>query len=351
MKKIVLCFLCMIMLFGCDDFNSLKDCEENKLELKNENSEKTSTDNIKESGIQIICSKVYKAENLTRKVFEKNGFPNPTMIHCFIGENKMDIGFIYDYELNLDKNERNQNYQKDLLGTPYIYYGSMSQLTETVYSVKGSYPHSWEDTIKKVSDEIDFYLVFNKDELYFVFGDRPIEELENIYPASFAKFISEYDEYFENCESCFTKRIWNVEIEHKPSNYAAGIRTDDYFESKGLWGPSAIDLFIGENNQFIGFIYLYDILATEEDILETPKDEFGNSYVYYGKMTKITDSIYNVKGDFMPSWRNQVPKVSEDIDFYVKLDYDKLFIIFDDCTMEELMYYDSQSFALFYKYY
>lgn len=352
MKKIIIMIMCLLMC-GCNNKDSVEISESvnEKEELKSENNAEISSDVIKKSNEQDRHSKVYKAGDLTKKLFEKYKFPNPTTIHCFIGEDKMNIGFVYNYDLNLSKEERNQEYPKDSAGNPYLYYGLMTQLSDSVYSVKGNYPVSWESSISKVSDEIDFFLVFKEDEMYFVFRNLPVEELKKISPSSFAKFISDYNEYFENCESCFSERIWNVEIEYnRPINYAAGVRTDDYFNSKGLMGPSAIDLFIGKDKQFLGFLYLYDISATEEDILEMPKDEFGNTYVYYGKMTKISDLIYSVKGDYISSWKNQVPRVSENVDFYLKLEYDKLFIIFDECTLEELIKYDSQSYATFYKY-
>ena len=134
MRKIIIMIMCLLMC-GCNNKDSVEISESvnEKEELKSENNAEISSDVIKKSNEQDRQSKVYKAGDLTKKLFEKYKFPNPTTIHCFIGEDKMNIGFVYNYDLNLSKEERNQEYPKDSAGNPYLYYGLMTQLSDSVH--------------------------------------------------------------------------------------------------------------------------------------------------------------------------------------------------------------------------
>lgn len=115
-----------------------------------------------------------------------------------------------------------------------------------------------------------------------------------------------------------------------------------------------INLFIGENNDHIGVLYLGGYYLTEEDLVtydyQFKSDEHGNIYVYYGKLNEIAENIYSCNGNYIPSLKYLENMISEDIDFYIIEKEDKLYFVFEDLSLEELENYSSELFATFHDY-
>lgn len=103
----------------------------------------------------------------------------------------------------------------------------------------------------------------------------------------------------------------------------------------GIPYPTYIDLFVGDNNEYIGFIYCIGI--------EDPKNpdyyavnsipyaaSDGTPYVYYGHMNKVARNLYAVDGTFyLPSMKRCDNKIADDIDFYVYIKDNKVYFIFE----------------------
>ena len=104
----------------------------------------------------------------------------------------------------------------------------------------------------------------------------------------------------------------------------------------GIPYPTYIDLFVGEDNEYIGFIYCigiedpknpdYDAVST---IPYAASD--GTPYVYYGHMNKVPRNLYAVDGTFyLPSMKRCDNKIADDIDFYVYIKGKKVYFIFEE---------------------
>ena len=115
--------------------------------------------------------------------------------------------------------------------------------------------------------------------------------------------------------------------------------------------PSTISLFIGENYDEIGFIYEYGLDLTNEDIdADMPKDKYGNKYLYFGKLKYCEENIYSGSGEVIPSWNILLCNVKENVDFYVVLNNDKFYLVFEDLPLEKLQNYTSDQYYIFNNY-
>lgn len=122
------------------------------------------------------------------------------------------------------------------------------------------------------------------------------------------------------------------------------------FNEIGLAAPTTINIFIGETNNEIGFIYENASIGSEE-AKTLNKDQFGNPYLYYGYLFKITDNIYISKGQFADSLGGFNNTVSDEIDFYLIQSNEKYYFCFEDLSIEELISYSNTSFATFCNFY
>lgn len=69
----------------------------------------------------------------------------------------------------------------------YIYVGELTELTDNVFSAKGSFLPSAELVKKPISDNIDFYLVFSDSKIYMCTENLLIDELINYQSDSYFK--------------------------------------------------------------------------------------------------------------------------------------------------------------------
>lgn len=123
----------------------------------------------------------------------------PSNIDIFIGEDRNEIGFIYEYgpvkkdgfiEYKVSEEEIN-SLKQDKYGNYYTYYSTLTKLSDNVYSSRGSYAGTWNSYERFVSDEVDFYIVRDKnnnEKFYFCFENLPLDDLEIYESAYFAKY-------------------------------------------------------------------------------------------------------------------------------------------------------------------
>ena len=107
---------------------------------------------------------------------------------------------------------------------------------------------------------------------------------------------------------------------------------DKQFNLLNIEYPHVIDTFIGEDNNYLGFIYLNECSDEEYEYIKTAthRNAEGTPYLYYGYMNHIKDNLYAVDGNYLfPTWNEHENIVAEDIDFYVYFEDDKLYFIFD----------------------
>lgn len=138
-----------------------------------------------------------------------------------------------------------------------------------------------------------------------------------------------------NEEENINKRCFS--ISYGVGNYDLKYELEKYFK----YVPSTVSIEITGSKKEIGFIYEYCINDIPNEFyfnekLDLKKDRFGNSYYYYGELTKISDenvaefSVYESKGSFISPWKDQERQVSDEVDFYVILDDEKLYISFSE---------------------
>lgn len=123
----------------------------------------------------------------------------PSNIDIFIGEDRNEIGFIYEYEpvkkdgfieYKVSEEEIN-SLKQDKYGNYYTYYGTLTKLSDNVYGSRGSYAGTWNGYERFVSDDVDFYIVRDKnnnEKFYFCFENLPLDDLEIYESAYFAKY-------------------------------------------------------------------------------------------------------------------------------------------------------------------
>ena len=134
-----------------------------------------------------------------------------------------------------------------------------------------------------------------------------------------------------------TENQWCFSISYGVGNHSLKYELEQYFK----YVPSTISIEITGDKKEIGFIYEYCIndMSDEEWLnfkKDLKKDRSGNFYLYYGELKKISREnisefgVYESKGSFIPPWKEQERQVSDEVDFYVILDHEKLYITFSE---------------------
>ncbi len=106
---------------------------------------------------------------------------------------------------------------------------------------------------------------------------------------------------------------------------------------------SDIDLFLGENENGIGLNFAYG-LPIKVDHDKVPPAPNGNFYAYYGELTELAEGVYASLGGWCPEWNYLDRRASEYADFYVIYKNQRLYIIAEDLTLDELCNYDSEAY-------
>lgn len=95
--------------------------------------------------------------------------------------------------------------------------------------------------------------------------------------------------------------------------------------------PSTISLFVGEKSDEIGFIYEYGLQVEDQDYAAAqPQDEYGNPYLYYGKLEQLSENVYRATTiSVISDWKDIFEDENDDTDFFVVLDNEKFHLMFD----------------------
>ena len=120
---------------------------------------------------------------------------------------------------------------------------------------------------------------------------------------------------------------------------------EELFSSLNMYSPSGVDLFIGENHDYIGFKYQNGITLPDnsyEELRSTPESKFGVPYLYYGKLTRLSENVYSSQGNYLSAWKYWDLTVSDDIDFYIVENDEKYYICFENLSLEDLEKYRNE---------
>ena len=128
-----------------------------------------------------------------------------------------------------------------------------------------------------------------------------------------------------------------------PKIYGA-MSVSEEFESRMLSYPTTIYLF-NDTETSIAFIYEYGLYTDEEKLVNSKKDKYGNPYLYYGNVTELADNVYSVRGESGALIETYKDYISENIDFYIVLRGKKLFVVFEEMPLEDLINYNSEYYG------
>lgn len=132
----------------------------------------------------------YKAEeiNMSGQTF----LMIPSTVSLFFGDNFDEIGFIYEYGIELEA-ENITDMPKDEHGNTYLYHGKLEQLSNSVYKVSTSAVISDWQYMFDDGDIDNIYVALDKEKLYMLFNVSE-NEIESVLSK---EFLSE-DYYINN---------------------------------------------------------------------------------------------------------------------------------------------------------
>ena len=113
----------------------------------------------------------------------------------------------------------------------------------------------------------------------------------------------------------------------KELSLQAGLYVKKQFSSLNMYEPSEVRIFVGENHDYIGFKYETDIDL--DDVYIEAKVSFPEDYLYYGKLTRLSENVYSSYGRYPSSWAIWSGEVSDDVDFYIIENFGKYYLFFD----------------------
>ena len=145
------------------------------------------------------------------------------------------------------------------------------------------------------------------------------------------QFQGDFDDNYKNFYGATpeTWELWNI--------------IDEHFNG---YHPGGIVILPEENIISWNIDQRYDIYKITEDDREMMKNLLDWD-IYQGVLTPITENTFAATGIFIPSIENEVHGISDIVDFYLKIDNDKLYIILEELTKEELSLYQSDYYFSF----
>lgn len=112
--------------------------------------------------------------------------------------------------------------------------------------------------------------------------------------------------------------------------------------------PGYVDVYVDNCSLYIGFIYeiginknFFPTLLDEIKDVDWPHSEFGESYMYYGKLEYLRDYVYASAGKWPKDLNLMEDICGENIDFYVVFKNNGLYVFFDEINPDKI--YDSIS--------
>lgn len=124
------------------------------------------------------------------------------------------------------------------------------------------------------------------------------------------------------------------------------VGTSKLFEKQGILSPSTVEVFENNDEIVLGFIYEYGLAIDETESSKMPKDIYGNTFLYYGILSKISECVYSSKGTFIDSWEKKVSKISDTVDFYIIINDNYMYFVFDEVDLKKIEnYYSEENYA------
>lgn len=66
--------------------------------------------------------------------------------------------------------------------------------------------------------------------------------------------------------------------------------------------------------------------------------------LYFGELTQLSDNVYSVKGEVMPSQKDKQISISDTVDYYLIFDENRLYFVFEENNLAELTNYKSDTY-------
>lgn len=66
--------------------------------------------------------------------------------------------------------------------------------------------------------------------------------------------------------------------------------------------------------------------------------------LYFGELTQLSENVYSVKGEVIPSQKDKQMSISDTVDYYLIFDENRLYFVFDETTLTDLIHYQSDTF-------
>lgn len=75
-----------------------------------------------------------------------------------------------------------------------------------------------------------------------------------------------------------------------------------------------------------------------------------NRSIYKGNLTEIAENSYSSKGEFMPTMLSVNHPISDEVDFYIVVDGNKLYVILEEMETSELLNYRADTYYYAHEY-
>lgn len=149
--------------------------------------------------------------------------------------------------------------------------------------------------------------------------------------------------------------------------YADTVTEKSYKEIEKKFGLFPSMIYIDSNYKKIGWIFeggMFGCLCEDDSnqsFLFNDKNQTFYYYddglgvmremyasLYFGEMTLISEGVYEVQGEFCPSYEvaNKGLELANNVDFYVVVKADTMSIVLEDLTLTELENYVSDSYYM-----
>lgn len=186
MKKIFVLILSLFLL-SCNNIENKSTQKVNENIVNNTLDNSITTQKNEDNLIQKVLRQSFVVDDPTyakSPMVKYLKYP-PSSILLFY-ENKLQIGFIQEFETPEDNIPENIKYYKNeaIKCEPscgkFSYFGYLTKISDNIYySSKGIITPTRNSYLKTIKNDIDFYIVIKNDKYYFVFEDLTLNELKN----------------------------------------------------------------------------------------------------------------------------------------------------------------------------
>lgn len=184
MKKILFILLISVFITGCFSNTEKNIASDNSMQdemsdlIQNTPIPSDNSSSIEQIDEDTILVYLINNSELMKEI-DKNYKYHPTYITIL--NNYENIAWGYEGEIVNPSDEDLEVLKSSGLGSweygKYIHYGTLTKIKENIFSVKGSYLPSAESLGGPISADIDYYLVFDNNNLYIILDKMSLEEI------------------------------------------------------------------------------------------------------------------------------------------------------------------------------